>query len=68
MTIGVAALKGRHLTAVASRLMKMTQAPVVLVMSHEAGLDDWMRAVADQLATSWYRFGRLSLSSRTILR
>src|SRR5436190_385222 len=27
-----------------------TQAPVVLVMSHEAGLDDWMRAVADQLA------------------
>src|SRR5262245_48309775 len=27
------------------------QAAVVLVMSHEAGLDDWMRAVADQLAT-----------------
>jgi len=27
------------------------QAPVVIVMSHEAGLDDWMRAVADQLAT-----------------
>src|SRR5207237_8406091 len=26
------------------------QAPLVLVMSHEAGLDDWMRAVADQLA------------------
>ncbi len=26
------------------------QAPVVIVMSHEAGLDDWMRAVADQLA------------------
>jgi carboxymethylenebutenolidase len=26
------------------------QAPVVVVMSHEAGLDDWMRAVADQLA------------------
>lgn len=25
-------------------------APVVLVLSHEAGLDDWMRAVADQLA------------------
>ena len=28
------------------------QAPVVIVMSHEAGLDDWMRAVADQLAAS----------------
>jgi carboxymethylenebutenolidase len=26
------------------------QAAVVLVMSHEAGLDDWMRAVADQLS------------------
>ena len=26
------------------------QAPVVVVASHEAGLDDWMRAVADQLA------------------
>jgi carboxymethylenebutenolidase len=26
------------------------RAPVVIVMSHEAGLDDWMRAVADQLA------------------
>lgn len=26
------------------------QAAVVLVMSHEAGLDDWMRAIADQLA------------------
>src|SRR5256885_14832526 len=25
-------------------------APVVVVASHEAGLDDWMRAVADQLA------------------
>src|SRR5262245_57586974 len=25
-------------------------APIVLVMSHEAGLDDWMRGVADQLA------------------
>jgi carboxymethylenebutenolidase len=25
-------------------------AAVVLVMSHEAGLDDWMRAIADQLA------------------
>jgi carboxymethylenebutenolidase len=25
-------------------------APVVVVMTHEAGLDDWMRAVADQLA------------------
>lgn len=25
-------------------------APVVLVMSHEAGLDDWMRGIADQLA------------------
>jgi predicted acyl esterase len=30
------------------------QAPVVLVMSHEAGLDDWMRAVADQLATQGF--------------
>jgi carboxymethylenebutenolidase len=25
--------------------------PVVVVMSHEAGLDDWMRAIADQLAS-----------------
>jgi carboxymethylenebutenolidase len=25
-------------------------APVVIVMQHEAGLDDWMRALADQLA------------------
>jgi carboxymethylenebutenolidase len=30
------------------------RAPVVLVMSHEAGLDDWMRAVADQLATQGF--------------
>jgi len=30
------------------------QAPVVLVMSHEAGLDDWMRGVADQLATQGF--------------
>jgi len=30
------------------------QAAVVLVMSHEAGLDDWMRAVADQLATQGF--------------
>jgi carboxymethylenebutenolidase len=30
------------------------RAPVVIVMSHEAGLDDWMRAVADQLATEGY--------------
>ena len=29
-------------------------APVVIVMSHEAGLDDWMRAVADQLATQGF--------------
>ena len=29
-------------------------APVVIVMSHEAGLDDWMRAVADQLATDGF--------------
>jgi len=29
-------------------------APVVVVMSHEAGLDDWMRAVADQLATQGF--------------
>lgn len=28
--------------------------PVVVVMSHEAGLDDWMRAVADQLATQGF--------------
>ena len=27
------------------------KAPVVVVMSHEAGLDDWMRAIADQLAS-----------------
>src|SRR5262249_31681372 len=27
------------------------KAPVVIVMSHEAGLDDWMRAIADQLAS-----------------
>jgi carboxymethylenebutenolidase len=30
------------------------RAPVVVVMSHEAGLDDWMRAVADQLATDGF--------------
>jgi len=30
------------------------RAAVVLVMSHEAGLDDWMRAVADQLATQGF--------------
>ena len=30
------------------------RAPVVIVMSHEAGLDDWMRAVADQLATDGF--------------
>jgi carboxymethylenebutenolidase len=30
------------------------QAPVVVVMSHEAGLDAWMRAVADQLATDGF--------------
>jgi carboxymethylenebutenolidase len=29
-------------------------APVVIVMSHEAGLDDWMRAIADQLATDGF--------------
>ena len=29
-------------------------APVVIVMSHEAGLDDWMRAIADQLATEGF--------------
>jgi len=29
-------------------------APVVVVMSHEAGLDDWMRAVADQVATEGF--------------
>jgi len=29
-------------------------APVVIVMSHEAGLDDWMRGVADQLATQGF--------------
>src|SRR5262249_37306206 len=27
------------------------KASVVVVMSHEAGLDDWMRAIADQLAS-----------------
>lgn len=27
------------------------RAPVVVVMSYEAGLDDWMRAIADQLAS-----------------
>jgi len=27
------------------------RAPVIVVMSHEAGLDDWMRAIADQLAS-----------------
>jgi carboxymethylenebutenolidase len=27
------------------------KAPVVIVMSHEAGLDDWMRAIANQLAS-----------------
>src|SRR5439155_22538632 len=27
------------------------KAPVGVVMSHEAGLDDWMRAIADQLAS-----------------
>lgn len=26
------------------------KAPIVIVMQHEAGLDDWMRALADQLA------------------
>ena len=30
------------------------KAPVVVVMSHEAGLDDWMRAIADQLATQGF--------------
>jgi carboxymethylenebutenolidase len=29
-------------------------APIVVVMSHEAGLDDWMRAIADQLATQGF--------------
>jgi len=29
-------------------------APVVVVMSHEAGLDDWMRGIADQLATQGF--------------
>jgi carboxymethylenebutenolidase len=29
-------------------------APVVIVMAHEAGLDDWMRAIADQLATDGF--------------
>jgi carboxymethylenebutenolidase len=29
-------------------------APLVIVMSHEAGLDDWMRAIADQLATDGF--------------
>ena len=33
---------------------RATQAPIVIVMSHEAGLDDWIRAVADQLATEGY--------------
>src|SRR5262249_42076806 len=33
---------------------KPDQAPVVIVMSHETGLDDWMRAVADQLATEGF--------------
>src|SRR5262249_58423456 len=27
------------------------KAQIVVVMSHEAGLDDWMRAIADQLAS-----------------
>ena len=30
------------------------KAPVVIVMSHEAGLDDWMRAIADQLASQGF--------------
>jgi carboxymethylenebutenolidase len=30
------------------------KAPVVVVMSHEAGLDDWMRAIADQLAAQGF--------------
>src|SRR5436309_14909129 len=30
------------------------QAAVVIVMSHETGLDDWMRAIADQLATEGF--------------
>ena len=30
------------------------RAPVVIVMSHEAGLDDWMRGIADQLATEGF--------------
>src|SRR5262245_65966337 len=30
------------------------KAPVVVVMSYEAGLDDWMRSVADELATSGF--------------
>jgi len=30
------------------------KAPVVVVMSYEAGLDDWMRSVADELATDGY--------------
>jgi carboxymethylenebutenolidase len=31
-----------------------TKAPVVVVMSYEAGLDDWMRSVADELATGGF--------------
>ena len=30
------------------------KAPVVIVMSYEAGLDDWIRSVADELATSGF--------------
>src|SRR4051812_21090060 len=30
------------------------KAPVVIVMSYEAGLDDWIRSVADELATTGY--------------
>jgi carboxymethylenebutenolidase len=30
------------------------KAPVVVVMSYEAGLDDWIRSVADELATSGF--------------
>jgi carboxymethylenebutenolidase len=30
------------------------RAPIVIVMSYEAGLDDWMRSVADELASSGF--------------
>src|SRR5215831_11132751 len=55
---GTASLEASPYRARAPRLHTWIEYPagtgkasVVVVMSHEAGLDDWMRAIADQLAS-----------------